>query len=99
VCESHLSGLHNQETSLTLSQSSAAYSLLTRYRLFLLQFRTLPKGRLSDGVQKHMAGLVLAVGLSSSLTGLHGHENSTRKRQLKAKVAELQKENGQWENI
>ena len=44
------------------------------------------------------AGLVLAVGLSSSLTACTDTKTLQENEQLKAKVAELQKENGQSGN-
>jgi FtsZ-binding cell division protein ZapB len=44
------------------------------------------------------AGLVLAVGLSSSLTACTDTKTLQENEQLKAKVAELQKENGQLGN-
>ena len=44
------------------------------------------------------AGLVLAVGLSSSLTACADTKTLQENEQLKAKVAELQKENGQLGN-
>jgi FtsZ-binding cell division protein ZapB len=87
--------LRHLRNSITLAKLPAVSSLLTRYRLFQLgsiscEGRTMRKNTL--------AGLVIAVVLSLSLTACKDTKTLQENEQLKAQVAELQKENGQLGN-
>jgi FtsZ-binding cell division protein ZapB len=84
--------------SITLAQLPAVASLLTRYRLFQFEIQILVnKGRRMTR-KNTLAKLAMAVAVSFSLIACKDTQTLRENEQLKAKVAELQKENGQVGN-
>jgi cell division protein FtsB len=95
--KSRLSALRHLRNSITLLTLSAVSSLLTRYRLFQLQFNFFLEGwRMTP--KNTLATLAVAVFLSLSLTACKDTKTLQENEQLKAQVADLQKENGQLGN-
>jgi hypothetical protein len=84
--------------SITLAQLPAVASLLTRYRLFQFEIQILVnKGRRMTR-KNTLAKLAMAVAVSFSLIACKDTQTLQENEQLKAKVVELQKENGQVGN-
>jgi len=90
--------LRELRNSITLAQSPAVASLLTRYRLFQVQFKFLSTKDEIIMRKNSWAKLAMAIALSLPLTACKDAKTLQENEQLKAQVAELQKENGQLGN-
>ena len=80
--------------SITLAELAAASSLLARYRLFEWQFKFMSEG-LRMTRKNTWAKIAVAAVLSLPLAACKDAKMLQENEQLKAQVAELQKENGQ----
>jgi FtsZ-binding cell division protein ZapB len=89
--------LRDLRNSITLAQLLAAAPHLTRYRSFHLQFKLINEGcRMTRN--NTWVGFAVAIALSLPLAACKDTKTLQENEQLKAKVAELQKENGQVGN-